>query len=104
MSETVRYTGTLRLVDWVNTLDESVRLEFFRRTGREIGYRGELQDEFYNEYAVVDEKLYRIEELQERVPEYSFFNSFRKVDCIDFHVMYYNGSMGLEEAIQEATK
>jgi hypothetical protein len=66
----------------------------------------QIQGELYNEYVVIEkDNYYSLYEVSSRksIDEYEMFNITQIEDEeYEYEVMYYNGCMGLSEAIEEA--
>lgn len=112
MSETVHYTGKVKLVEKLNneTLEEQcerilrehnfTELEKYYDSWEEMFY-----EELYGKYVIhdEDESIYKIIEKNYEDTEYDIFNAHENKDgTISYEVMYYNGGCSLSEAIVEA--
>lgn len=108
MSEVVRYKGILKEVKKVNdcSLEELCELIFREENPNEQlpsycdNYQEWLEDEYYYKYYIRDDKLYLVEKEQVNFVD-CFFEGNKKDDGIEFHVMYYNGGCGFNEALDE---
>lgn len=113
MSETVHYTGKIKLVEKLE--NESLE-DICQRILKENGFielsdycsswQEMLYDQLYREY-VIDNKnnnVYKVLSKVER-DEYEMFEIKDNNDgTYDYQVMYYNGGMGFDEAIEESFK
>ena len=117
MSKTVHYKGKLKLIEKfpneTETIEEQCKriLEednidisscaFYFDNYEEILL---LYDQLYNKYVIANGNLYKVLSKQE-IEEYEMFNiNDNKDGAYDYEVMYYNGGMGLDEAIEESFK
>lgn len=107
MSEDVRYSGKLMLVTKLNT--ETLE-EQCKRICNEIGYEltkwcdtyEELvRDELYDNYIILEDRLYKMEYTCDQNGEY-FEANYDAEGNIKFEVGFYNGGCDLHEAIEEA--
>lgn len=110
MSETVRYTGKLKLVEKLNneTLEEQCKkiLEecaYSKLNDYCDSWEEMLCDELYDEYVICNDKLYEILEKNSQDTDCDIFESYDNGDgTISYEVMYYNGGCGFAEAIEYA--
>jgi hypothetical protein len=114
MSETVHYKGKLNLIIKTSNVEflEDVCKGLCNKHGLEEldGYDSWseiLQNELYDEYVEIEDKHDNVSifEVVSRVDvdEYEMFNITQIEDEeYEYEVMYYNGGMGLSEAIEEA--
>lgn len=113
MSETVHYKGKLNLV--CQTQDKS----FFEDVCKELcikrnfkelydfyeTWEEQLRSELYEKYVIVHDEFISVYEVlsQINIDDYEMFNVSKLSDTeYDYEVMYYNGCMGLSEAIEES--
>lgn len=110
MSETVRYTGKIKLLERINneTLEEQCERIAEENNYREfIGYYDNWQEvimyKLYNKYVIHNDKVYEVLEQNYKDTEYDIFNARKNDDgTIDYDVMYYNGGCYFDEAIGHA--
>ena len=115
MSETVHYKGKLKLIvktsnnDFLEDICQKLYAEYRSDDLYEDSWYDQLQSELYNEYAVIEGKddsvsIYKIVS-KNNVEDYEMFNIKKTThDEYEYEVMYYNGGMGLSEAIEESFK
>ena len=106
MSETVHYTGRLKLVEKLEneTLEEQCKriLKWHKYT--ELNkycdtWEEMLCDEFYKKYVIYNEDIYEVVELKDRCNR-DVFEAIENSDgSISYVVMYYNGGCSFDEAI-----
>lgn len=116
MSETVHYKGKLnRIVKTDNkevfeTICESILNKHEQLELKDFykSWSDQIQGELYNEYVVIEKNNnYSLYEILSRkdIDEYEMFNITKLDDDeYEYEVMYYNGGMGLSEAIEESFK
>lgn len=116
MSETVHYKGKLKLITSTTDSDffETVCQDVLSQNGQKDRYdyydswSEQIQGELYNEYIVIEkDNNYSLYEVLSRksIDEYEMFNIVQIADNeYEYEVMYYNGCMGLGEAIEESFK
>ena len=116
MSEIVHYKGKLRLVTSTKNNDffETICQGVLAQNGQKDRYSyydswsEQIQGELYNEYIVIEkDNNYSLYEVLSRksIDEYEMFNIVQIADNeYEYEVMYYNGGMGLSEAIEESFK
>lgn len=108
MSEYVGYEGTLKLMQKLNgeTLEEQCK-----RLVNDYGeidmcyydtYEDALLDEFYDEYYVHENNLYRVE--RDKYCEQDIFRGEREGNHIKFQVQYYDGGYSFNEALDRVMK
>lgn len=110
MSETVRYTGKIILIEKLNneTLEEQCERILKEHNFTELdeyydSWEEMLYEELYDKYVVCSNKLYKIVERNYMDTEYDIFTAYEnKNGTIDYEVMYYNGGCSFSEAIEEA--
>jgi hypothetical protein len=108
MSETVHYKGILTRVlpnegetiqDIAKRILDHHNIEF---DDCYDDYLECLQDNYYQGYVVLDDKIYEVEK-KELDPDSSLFKAVLYSDgTIEFEVKYYNGGCGFGEAIDHA--
>lgn len=114
MSETVRQTGKIVELDRISpteTLEEQCKrvLESRGKHGElesfYESYEEKLYNEYYEEYVVHSDTLYKVKDMSE-TDDYVEFFKLKKINGSDFEfdLMYYNGGCSFEEAIDEAFK
>lgn len=107
MSETVRYTGKIKLLERINneTLEEQCERIAEENNCREfIGYYDNWQEvimyELYDKYVVHNDKVYEVLEQEYAYTYMGIFKGFKNKDrTINYDVMYYNGGCSFDEAI-----
>lgn len=107
MSETVRYTGKLKLIENLSneTLEDQCRriLEehnYFELNGYCDSWEEMLDDELYGQYVIYNDKVYEVVEKNYKDIGEDIFESYQNEDkTISYEVMYYNGGCGFNEAI-----
>ena len=115
MSETVHYKGKLKLIVKTSNIDflEDICKKLYAEYRSDDLYYDswceQLQSELYNEYVVIEDdhenvSVYEIKS-KKNIDEYEMFNVTKlDNDEYEYEVMYYNGGMGLSEAIEESFK
>lgn len=113
MSETVHYKGKLKNAMLDNESVEQASERIFKKVYKLNGYIkdedyswfDELCGYFYEEFIVLNGKLYAVINKQEVDPDFSFYKiSENKDEGFDFEVKYYNGCEDLHQAIQKASE
>lgn len=107
MSETVRYTGKIKLLERINneTLEEQCERIAEENHCREfIGYYDNWQEvimyELVDKYVIHNDKVYEVLEQKDVDIYESVFKGLKNKDrTINYDVMYYNGGCSFDEAI-----
>lgn len=110
MSETVHYSGKLIKInqspnETLDSLCERICKEnkVTERSKYNNNWIEQLLDRFYDDYVVVKDTLFKIEDKRGLDFDYDVFNASVNPDgTINFDVMYYNGGCCLTEALEEA--
>lgn len=110
MSETVRYTGKLKLVENLpnETFEEQCERILNENNYVELStycdsWEEMLCDELYDKYIVYNEKIYKVVEKNYKDVGEDIFEAYKNEDgTIDYEVMYYNGGCSFSEAIEYA--
>jgi len=106
MSEYERQKGKIKLVEKLpnETLEDVCkRLWHLSNAGVQPNYVEALQDEYYEKFVSINDELWEVTELKDLDCEYEYYNATENADeTISFDVMYYNGCLGLGEAIDIA--
>ena len=110
MSETVRYTGKLKLIPRLENEsleDQCKRIlrehNYFELNKYYDSWQGMFYDKFYEVYVILSDSIYEIIEKHSKPIDYDIFEaSMNKDGTISFNVMYYNGGCSLDEAIEDA--
>lgn len=111
MSEMQHYTGKAKLLlrHYRETLEDQIR-DVIKSDPKQLEeggyqtYREQLNDEHYEEYVIVDDRLYELVELVEHDSDDSFYSAHQVGLDYKFEVRFYNGGEPLEEAIETALK
>lgn len=105
MSETVHYKGILtRVLPNEGETLQDIAKRILVQHNIEFddcydNYLDCLQDNFYQGYVVIDDKIYEVEK-KDIDPDHNIFKGSLKSDgTIEFEVKYYNGGCGFGEAI-----
>lgn len=112
MSCTEHYTGKLSPTGL--TVREYLDSEYFVRLSNEAPSSADLKDEedvmelfyenFYRKATVLDGKVFEVKELVRFDECDSIFEMSPQDKGYSFRVMFYNGGMDFDEALQEAAK
>lgn len=110
MSETVRYTGKLELVEKLKneTLEEQCKRilnwhKYWELNKYCDSWEEMLCDELYEKYVIHNEDIYEVIEQKYKDTDYNIFEAHKNADgTISYEVMYYNGGCSFDEAICEA--
>lgn len=111
MSESVMYTGKLKELEFdaTNNLEDKIKTILTDEQKEDCvnNYSGDFVDyfydnDFYNKYVIVGDKLYEI--ISYSGGEYTdvFQANKNEDETINFVVAYYNGGCSFGEAIEEA--
>jgi len=104
MSENEAYFGKLKEIKYSGAIEDII-LKICEEENYEIdknNIKESFYDEAYDDYVVVDDKIYKIIE-SNYVDPYEIFKASKNDDgTINFIVSYYNGGCGFTEAIEEA--
>lgn len=114
MSETVHYKGKLTLLPKLQgeNLEDQCKRIACENNGLDINtvenpsyydtWEEYVLDMYYKKYATSKGNLYKINSIKE-IEEYDMFNVSKISEHeFDYEVMYYNGAMGLSDAIAKA--
>lgn len=114
MSETVHYKGKMTLLPKLSgeTLENQCKRIVCDNNKLDINevenpsyydtWEEYLLDMYYKKYATAKGNLYKIDSIKE-VEEYDMFNVNKVSESqFEYEVMYYNGGMGLSDAIARA--
>lgn len=106
MSETVHYTGRLKLVEKLEneTLEEQCKrvLSWYNYTDLRYcdSWEEMLCDELYKKYVIHNENVYEVVEQRSRDMDDDVFEAIENSDgSISYVVRYYNGGCSFDEAI-----
>lgn len=108
MSETRHYRGTLlRLTNNKEDSEATAKdllsaIEKTELPSYHDNWLEYLLDNFYKEYVVVDDCLYRA--IKEEVGDEDVFIAHKTKKGYKFEVAYYDGGMSFDEAIEEAIR
>lgn len=110
MSETVRYSGKLKLIPKLENEsleDQCKRIlrehNYFELNEYYDSWQGMFYDKFYETYVISSDSIYEIIEKHSKPIDYDIFEAYPNKDgTISFNVMYYNGGCSLDEAIEYA--
>lgn len=107
MSETVHYKGILiemeklkneTLENQCKRLLNNVELSDYCDTYQEM-----FEDEFYQQYFIFNNIIYKVDNKQDIDPDDSIFIANKNENgTIEFEVKYYNGGCSFNEALEEA--
>ena len=106
MSGTRHYKGTLKLVATTEESAERESKKYLNSIGKTelpkscYTWLEYLKDYTYDDYVTIGDSLYSVE--LEDVGDEEVFASNKVEYGYKFEVQYYDGSMGFEEAIEEA--
>lgn len=109
MSDYESHSGKLRLVEPKEneTLDQLKKRVWSERSGNkeeEYEVKGNLEDDYYDDYFEVDGKLWEVIEHEEMGDEDDMFCRLHdnKDGTISFHTRFYNGGTCFSEMVTEA--
>lgn len=115
MSEVVRYKGKIKKIDigeltpkeyMISKLSESDLVKFREDDERWGVEEYELCYEYpsiADQYLYVNNSLFTVVEKEQKSDEYDIFDAVDNGDgTYDYHVMYYNGGCGFDEAVELA--
>ena len=111
MSEMQHYTGKAKLLlrHYRETLEDQIRdvigsnPEKLKEGGWQT-YREQLNDEYYEEYVIVNDQLFKLEDLKEHDGDDDIYNAHAVGIDYQFEVQFYNGGESLEGAVEEAIR
>ena len=107
MSEVVRYTGKIKLVEKLQneSLEEQCKRILMQHKYTELSSYCDswiemLYEEMYDNYVIVNDNLYEILEKNNKGYDTDIFNiSENKDGSYDYEVMFYDGGCSFSEAI-----